>query len=364
MKKRILIFILFVAGIFTVSALSNEEKRKEFIAAGKAYMGTPYVYGGVTKSGIDCSGFILCAYRDAGLGTLPHNAAQIYYQCAKIDDSEREAGDLVFFYDGKISHVAIFLGGNKILHAASDGPRTGVTISKLTEPYWKSHYYAAGRLIGSAKTSVASSGKSSSSGKKSSSSSSSSSKKKKKKKKTSFSADLTLFGDYDFLTTDKDHFNFHMNGGTVQADLLFSKYMFKPGIMGRFTYLYPQNGEPLTIDSFIKDFRVPVCLELFITDYFGIYSGVVFGPQITGTEPVLYCYDKTEKQLSTPLYPGIFGLTVKTPDISIGKYKYSLVQDVSFTNYQAAEGEEKLTAYEKLAAGLTFSTGIKIRMPF
>nr|MCR5401922.1 hypothetical protein [Treponema sp.] len=128
-------------------------------------------------------------------------------------------------------------------------------------------------------------------------------------------------------------------------------------------YMYPQTG-PVTTQSVGENFRVPVCLELYISDYFGLYSGVVLGPQVCKNEPVLHCYDGTEKQLATPLYPGIFGMMVKTPDITIGRTKYSLVQDISFTNYQAAEGTETLTFFEKLASGLSFSTGVKVRLPF
>ena len=127
---------------------SSTEKRDLFINCAKAYMGTPYVLGGESKSGIDCSGLIYMAAQQAGLGKLPRTAKTQYSIAQKITDSQREPGDLVFFQaDSKISHVAIYLGDNQVLHSISDGPKTGVVTSKLSEKYWKQHYYGAGRIF-------------------------------------------------------------------------------------------------------------------------------------------------------------------------------------------------------------------------
>ena len=127
---------------------TSSEKRNLFINCAKAYMGTPYVLGGESKSGIDCSGLIYMAAQQAGLGKLPRTAKTQYSITQKISDSQREPGDLIFFQaDSKISHVAIYLGDNQVLHSISDGPKTGVVTSKLSEKYWKQHYYGAGRIF-------------------------------------------------------------------------------------------------------------------------------------------------------------------------------------------------------------------------
>lgn len=127
---------------------SGSEKRNKFIACAESYKGTPYVYGGTSRSGIDCSGLIFNAAKEAGLGTLPRTAKAMCSIASRISDSQREPGDLIFFQaDNTISHVAIFLGNNQILHSVSDGSKTGVIVSKLSEKYWKNHYYSSGRII-------------------------------------------------------------------------------------------------------------------------------------------------------------------------------------------------------------------------
>ena len=127
---------------------SSSEKRNKFIACAESYKGTPYVYGGTSRSGIDCSGLIFNAAKEAGLGTLPRTAKAMCSIASRINDSQRVPGDLIFFQaDNTISHVAIFLGNNQILHSVSDGSKTGVIVSKLSENYWKNHYYSSGRII-------------------------------------------------------------------------------------------------------------------------------------------------------------------------------------------------------------------------
>lgn len=126
----------------------GSEKRKKFLAQANGFMGTPYVYGGASHSGVDCSGLVYCAAKEAGIGTLPRSSRSLYNMAKRIDRNAAKAGDLIFFATGSsISHVAIYVGNNQILHAVSDGPRTGVMVSKLTENYWKNHYYASGRIF-------------------------------------------------------------------------------------------------------------------------------------------------------------------------------------------------------------------------
>lgn len=125
----------------------------KFVQCAKSYLGTPYVWGGNSRSGIDCSGLIYNAAQEAGLGTLPRTAKTLHGIATKINKSDLSEGDLVFFASGgSISHVAIYLGNNQMIHAVSDGSETGVIISKLTQDYWKNHYYSSGRIMSSSVT--------------------------------------------------------------------------------------------------------------------------------------------------------------------------------------------------------------------
>jgi len=119
--------------------------REDVVAYAETYLGTPYVYGGISRSGVDCSGFTMQVFAQFGI-SLIHGASDQYAQCTPISDSERQAGDLVFFstYTSGISHVGIYIGGGCFIHASSS---YGVTISSLNESYYAGAYLFSGRLI-------------------------------------------------------------------------------------------------------------------------------------------------------------------------------------------------------------------------
>ena len=105
------------------------------------YLGTPYVWGGASPGGFDCSGFIMYAYAQVGV-SLPHFTGAQYAMGTPVPRDQLEPGDLVFF-DG-LGHAGIYIGGGQFIHA----PHTGdvVKISSMSESWYAATYVGARRI--------------------------------------------------------------------------------------------------------------------------------------------------------------------------------------------------------------------------
>jgi hypothetical protein len=150
MKKFIALVSLSVLVLFSslFANTSNTEaagNKQLLIAEAKKLIGTPYRYGGTTPKGFDCSGFVYYTHKKIGV-TLPRSSKQMYQKGTTVHKSGLKAGDLVFFNTSKskkgVSHVAIYIGNNQVIHAVSKG----VKIDSLNNSYWKTRYVGAKRL--------------------------------------------------------------------------------------------------------------------------------------------------------------------------------------------------------------------------
>lgn len=130
----------------TLTSRGGGRADNDVVNIAKAYLGTPYCYGGSGPSNFDCSGFT--AYVCAQVGKkLPHNAAAQYGKGQPIAKSELQPGDLVFFgyYGGSsVQHVGIYVGGNNFIHASSGAGV--VKQDSLAENYYFNNYKGARRL--------------------------------------------------------------------------------------------------------------------------------------------------------------------------------------------------------------------------
>jgi len=115
----------------------------KLISVAKDQLGTPYVFGGSSPSGFDCSGYISYVYGKAGKSIGRTSAAGFYGKSSKVSDPE--VGDLVFFdntYKSGISHVGIYIGDNQFIHAGGNQ----VQITSLSNVYWKKHFHSYKRF--------------------------------------------------------------------------------------------------------------------------------------------------------------------------------------------------------------------------
>lgn len=111
------------------------------------WIGTPYRYGGVTRSGVDCSGLVMELYREVYGIKLPRSSAAQQEFCVGISYKELAPGDLVFFATGRgsmVSHVGLYIGSDRMIHASSS---RGVIESGLNEKYYQLTFHSAGRVI-------------------------------------------------------------------------------------------------------------------------------------------------------------------------------------------------------------------------
>lgn len=105
---------------------AQDASSSSILAVAASYAGTPYVYGGETPSGFDCSGYTQYVFKKVGI-SLPRTSSQQYAAVTHISSSSAEPGDLVFFLDGGgVYHVGIYAGGGMMW----DAPKPGGVVSK------------------------------------------------------------------------------------------------------------------------------------------------------------------------------------------------------------------------------------------
>ncbi|MEC0302112.1 C40 family peptidase [Terribacillus saccharophilus] len=120
-----------------VESASTSKSVDKLISVAKTQLGKPYVWGGATTAGFDCSGFIYYAFKNAGYD-ISRTSAEGYFNRSYYVSSP-QPGDLIFFkgtYKAGISHMGIYLGGGQFIHADNDGVR----ITSTSNSYYAKHF--------------------------------------------------------------------------------------------------------------------------------------------------------------------------------------------------------------------------------
>ena len=131
----------------SASKPSGSVTGSQIVETAKKYLGVPYVYGGTSPSGFDCSGFVYYVLKSHGI-TVSRSSAAMYKCGTPISKSELQPGDLVFFqntYARGISHVGIYVGNGQFIHSPNRGKV--VCFADLNSDYYTDHYYGSIRVV-------------------------------------------------------------------------------------------------------------------------------------------------------------------------------------------------------------------------
>ena len=137
-----------VPRVWPVVAPADPVSANSVLMRAISLVGTPYRYGGNTpEGGFDCSGLVNYVYRDMLALNLPRTSRDLAgFQGPRIAPERLAAADLVFFgSSGNVSHVGIYVGEGRFVHAPSTGGT--VRLDRLDGPYWRDHYSGAKRVL-------------------------------------------------------------------------------------------------------------------------------------------------------------------------------------------------------------------------
>ena len=124
------------------------ERRTSLLKEAQRYSGVPYVWGGTSPRGFDCSGFVHYVYKQKGIN-IPRETVSLYNGARKVAADQAKPGDIVFFHrtyntSKPISHVGIYIGNGKMIHASSS---RGVIIANINTSYWRSKLVGFGSYL-------------------------------------------------------------------------------------------------------------------------------------------------------------------------------------------------------------------------
>jgi probable lipoprotein NlpC len=347
------------------AAAVQEARFKVLSAAGK-YEKTPYRYGGVDRNGLDCSGLVYLSFRDALAVSVPRTTTSLYAWAEKISTDKAQPGDLFFFKTdntGKISHVGIFVGGNRFIHSASEGPVTGVMYSGLDEKYWGRTFAGAGRALPEGDLNArqtqavaAASGQTQPATGQPASSAQPAQPAVSEIKGAKSGAGEEKKGHLMLGLAAAPSWNGFLSDGNIirgyagQIRLGAETKVFIPMIFG--LELRPE------WDGALGVFRLPITLSWGLNDKFRIFAGPVF----SFGDAVIKTADGDRSYSGGTSWIGAAGITAAPFAFKIAKGELAPYAELAWQSYFSDNEEKNLNA--DFAAGLRLSTGLRFTWKF
>jgi len=312
-------------------AAAFREARLQVLAAAGKYEHTPYRYGGLDRRGLDCSGLVYVSFHDALGVDVPRNTWGLYSWVEKIPMENVNPGDLVFFKtsgNGSVSHVGIFVGDRRFIHAVSEGPVTGVMYSSLDERYWARTYTGAGRALPEVDINSNAGNKMPATAK----------NKKESNILMGFAAAPTWN-------------TFSANDNVIR------------GIAGQFRLgaAVKPFGQPMVFgvevrpewDRVLGVFRLPLTLSWGVSDKLRFFAG----PVVSFGDAALTVSGESRQYTGGTSWFGAAGITIAPFAIKIGRNELSPYGELAWQSYLSNNTHENLAA--DFAAGFRFSTGLR-----
>lgn len=141
---------VLLVSVLSVGNLAASEVERLILQPALTLVGSSYATGAMGPRSFDCSGFVNYLYKEHR-PDLPRVSRDISRLGEPVSRSDLKPGDLVFFATGsapgRVTHVAVYLGQDSLIHAISNGPNRGVTVTPLSARYWSARYHSSRRIL-------------------------------------------------------------------------------------------------------------------------------------------------------------------------------------------------------------------------
>jgi cell wall-associated NlpC family hydrolase len=139
------VVVTALAGCGSTQRASAPQIEQRLMSEFQTWRNTPYQWGGISRTGVDCSGFIQAIYRDALGIDLPRTTDSQMRAGSRVSPKRLQVGDLVFFRTGRRTfHAGIVLSNGRMMHASTSN---GVEITNLNSSYWRRTFIGARRIL-------------------------------------------------------------------------------------------------------------------------------------------------------------------------------------------------------------------------